>query len=352
MLQTADEVPIVPAMGMRVCLVSRYFDFRNAGLGRVGLEIRKGLVKRGHSVRTVSTNGSTLYSYFFYTLTEIPFRLPRGYDVYHAITPMEAMWLPKDGGVVTFHDLFQITDPDKLGSGLGYSKWKNFIGTRYFKLACKVAKKCKGIVAVSERTKEDLVEYLGVDENKIRVIRSGIRDDLIPMKKRDKVFRVGYLGQLDRRKRVNLLIEAFKKSDLDELVIGGIGVDYDRLRAQAGGDDRIKFRGPIPDNNLGDFYNSLTVFVFPTWLEGYGLPIVEAMACKKPVVVLQDARIPWEVKRRCIIVDELGYVLGNKAYLERLCRSVDIEDNYKWAKEHNWDRTVDEYIKVYKEVSK
>jgi len=335
---------------MKVCLVSRYFDFRNAGLGRVGLEIEKGLVKRGYSVRTVSTNGNSLHSYFFYTLAEIPFRLPKGYDVYHAITPMEAMWLPKDRSVVTFHDLFQITDPDKLGSGLGYSRWKRFVGCNYYGVACRVASRCRGIVAVSEKTKRDLVEYLGVDESKVKVIRSGIREDLVPIPKRDSVFRVGYLGQLDRRKRVNLLIDAFKKGDLDELVIGGTGVDEFKLRAQAGGDTRIKFRGLIPDNNLGDFYNSLTVFVFPTWLEGYGLPIVEAMACKKPVIVLGDAKIPWEVKRRCIIVDELDYVLGNRAYLIGLCSAVDIEDNYRWAKEHNWDKAVDEYIKVYEEV--
>jgi len=336
---------------MKVCLISRYFDFKNAGIGRVSLEIRKELIKRGHKVATLETKGTSLYSYFLYTLLGIPLRLPRGYDIYHALTPMEAMWLPKNKSIVTFHDLFQITDKDKLGSGIGYSNPKNFIGTNYFRFACKVAKRCKGVVAVSEKTKADLVTHLGIKEDKITVINSGIRGDLEPWKKRDGKFRIGYLGQLDRRKRLNLLIDAFKKSKLEELVIGGIGADEEILKEQAGGNDKIKFLGLVPDEKLPAFYNSLDVFIFPTWIEGYGLPIVEAMACKKPVVVLDDAIIPREVKSRCVVVERLEYVLGNQKYLENLCRYVDIEGNYLFAKEHTWERCVDSYIELYKEVN-
>ena len=123
-------------------------------------------------------------------------------------------------------------------------------------------------------------------------------------------------------------------------------MDEDVLKKLAEGDSRIKFLGLIPDETLPDFYNSLDVFVFPTAIEGYGLPIVEAMACKKPVVVLDDAIIPWDVKRRCVIVDKLDYVLGNKEYLERICKGVDIEGNYTWAKEHDWDEAITQYEKL------
>jgi len=336
---------------MNICLLTRYFDFRNAGLGRVSSEIMKGLVKRQHSVWKVSTDGNSLYSYFFYTLVEIPIKMPRiNVDVYHAITPMEAMWLPKDKSVVTFHDLFQISAPGKLGSGLGYSKWKNFVGTNYFRIAVNIAKRCRFVAAVSEKTKQELVDYIGVPKDKVIVIPSGIKPDLVPLSRKDKVFRVGYLGQLDRRKRVNVLIDAFKDSELEELVIGGVGADTVKLKEQAGRDKRIKFLGMVPDTSLVDFYNSLDIFVMPTWLEGYGLPIVEAMACKKPVVVLQDADIPWEIKKRCIVVDNLGMALGNRGYLEGLINTIDIEGNYKFAKEHDWDKCVDRYVELYREI--
>ena len=159
------------------------------------------------------------------------------------------------------------------------------------------------------------------------------------------------MRSLDRRKRVDLLVTAFKKSKIDgELVLGGRGIDEQGLKDLAQGDPRIKFLGFIPDNELVDLFNSLDIFCFPTSIEGYGLPIVEAMACRKPVIVLRDAIMPLEVKGRCIIVDDLNIVFGNLTSLESLCKGVDLEDNYKWAKSHNWDTTISEYLKLYKEV--
>lgn len=336
---------------MRICLVSRYFSFRNAGIGRVGLELARGLVKRGHSVNTVQTTGSSLYSYLLYTGVQLPFKVHRDVDVYHALTPMEAMWLPKSRSVVTFHDILPITDPGRLGSGLGYSGWKNLIGRRYFALASSIAKRCAQVVAVSEKTKMELVDYLHIPMSRVTVIRSGVSQGLVPMLKRDDIFRVGYLGQLDRRKRVDLLITAFRRSDLDELVIGGAGADETRLRSLVDGDPRIKFLGVVPDRSLADFYSSLSVFAFPTWAEGYGLPAVEAMACKVPVIMLIDAHVPEEVRKRCLITDRLDYLLGNRKYLEGRCAAIHTEGNYTWAKEHDWDEAVRQYIALYEEIT-
>lgn len=338
---------------MKICLVSRYFDFRNAGLGRVGLEIAKELRARGHEVVTVSTNGSSLYSYFFYTAVQIPLKLPEA-DVYHAITPMEAFWLPEDKSVVTFHDLFQITDPDKISSAMGGRGWKNFVGTKYFALMARLATRCAHLVAVSDKTKADMVKHLNVDASKVTVIRSGIREDLQPIGigKDPSEFIVGYLGQLDRRKRVDLLIKAYRKSELPgELLIAGTGPEKESLVELAQGDSRISFLGHIRDEELTNFYNCLDVFVFPTWIEGYGLPIVEAMACKRPVVVLQDAIIPSEIKNRCVITDQLDYLLGNYTYLTTRCNSIHLESNYEFAKSHSWKIAVDQYMELYKEVA-
>lgn len=360
---------------MKICLLTRTFNLQGGGIGRVSSAIRDGLIEQGHEVHCVSTEKEGLVPYFKYTLLDIPLRMPRGMDIYHALTPMESIWIPKGKGVsiildliaithpgmyggrlgynksiVTLHDIFTYTDPGILGAGIntGVKRW---ISKTYFKFACEQAVKCKYVVTVSEHVKREVIRLFGAEEDKVRVIKSGIREDLEPQPKKDKVFRVGYLAQLDKRKRIDLLIEAFKRSKLSELVIGGKGVDEKKLKRQAEGDSRIKFLGFVPDENLGDFYNSLDVFVFPTAIEGYGLPPVEVMACKKPVVVLQDAIIPWEVKRRCIIVEELDYVLGSWEYLDRLCASIDIESNYEWAKEHSWGKCIEEYTKLYEEIA-
>lgn len=359
---------------MKICLLTRTFNLQGGGIGRVSSAIRDGLTNQGHEVHCISTDKEGLVPYFKYTLLDIPLRMPRGMDIYHALTPMESIWIPKDRGVsiildliaithpgmyggrlgkgvVTFHDLFPVTNPGLQGAGLGYSRMKSYIGGKYFRFACGQAVKCRYVVTVSEHVKKEVIRLFGVAEDKVKVIKSGIREDLEPQPKNDKTFRVGYLAQLDRRKRIDLLIEAFRRSKLGELVIGGKGVDEKKLKEQAMGDNRIKFLGFIPDEKLGDFYNSLDVFVFPTAIEGYGLPPVEAMACKKPVVVLQDAIMPWEVKRRCIIVEELDYVLGNGEYLERLCESVDVESNYEWAKNHSWNKSIDDYVGLYEEIA-
>ena len=78
--------------------------------------------------------------------------------------------------------------------------------------------------------------------------------------------------------------------------------------------------------------------------------MVEAMACKKPVIVMDDAIIPNDVKGKCVTVCDLGTSFDNINHLKALCSRVDIEDNYRFAKEHSWDYYVEELIKIYQEV--
>ena len=356
---------------MKICLLTRTFNLKGGGIGRVSAEIRDGLMRRGHEVYCVSTSSEGLVSYFGYTVGGILFKMPRGMDIYHALTPMESIWIPKEKGVsiildlialthrdkyggrlgvATFHDIFPLTHPKLQGAGVGYSKVKTGIASWYFRFACECAVKCRYVVTVSEHVRDEVQRVFNMNSNKVRVIRSGIRSDLEP-KSKDGKARVGYLAQLDRRKRVDLLIDAFKKSDLDELVIGGRGLDEELLQQQAKDDKRIKFLGFIPDDELVDFYNSLDVFVFPTAIEGYGLPIVEAMACKKPVVVLRDAIIPLDVKSRCFIADCLESILCHPRLIEVLHNVVNIEDNYKWAKSHNWDDSINQYVELYEQIA-
>lgn len=358
---------------MKVCLLTRTFSLKGGGIGRVSAEIRDGLLRKGHEVYCVSTEKEGLAGYFGYTLLGIPFRMPRDADIYHALTPMESIWIPKHKGmsiildliaitnpdkyggrlgITTFHDVFPVTHPKLQGAGLGYSKLKSSIGGKYFKFACQQAVKCRYITTISEHVRQEVIRIFGVDEKKVRVIKSGINGNLEPKPKKDGVCRVGYLAQLDKRKRVDLLIEAFKKSHLDELVIAGVGLDEGYLKSLAGDDQRIKFVTKIFSNEeLSDFYNSLDAFVFPTAIEGYGLPPVEAMACKRPVIVLNDAIIPWDVKSRCFAVGQLEYILCNRLLLNQLPELVRIEDNYKWAKSHNWDNSISEYVSLYEEVA-
>jgi len=331
---------------MKVCMTTRYFDFRNAGIGRVSSEIANGMEKRGHEVHRISTDGVGLYSYFKYTYFELPTRIPKGYDVYHALTPMEGMWSPSNKTVTTFYDLIPMLHSDKAGSGMGGGGIKTLIGKTVFVNACKRASRAYHIACISEDTRQEVIKYFNVPPERTSVIRLGIRPDLEPKPKKSGPLKVGYLGQLDRRKRVHLLIEAIKslpKSFNIECLIAGTGLDNESLRSEAESDPRIQFLGRINDDQLPAFYQSLNLFVFPTWVEGYGLPPVEAMACGVPTIVMRDAVIPKEVKSRCLIVDNIAEALVAKP-------TIDIASNLMFAKQHDWKTCIDQYEKIYNEI--
>jgi len=337
---------------MRICLLSRFFDLRNAGIGRYSMELLRGLREQGLEVRTVSQDGGIplgegRMKYLVYTAFEIRFKIPSS-DIYHACTPMETIHAPKPL-TVFFHDfipmLYSREVETHYASGF-LEKFRRWFDN-YFRMACSIAvKKADALITQSEHTKRELIREFGVEEDDVRVIRHGIRPDLKPRPKIDDTFRVGTLSYLDPRKRIDLLIKAFLEADVDgELVIAGTGIDYPRLKALARGNPKVKFLGFVPDEKLVDFYNSLDVFVFPTKVEGYGLPAVEAMACKKPVVTLSDSIIPSDVKDRTIVVEDITEWLRNPDF-----SGINLNENYKFAKSHSWERCVKEHIKVFQKI--
>jgi len=334
---------------MRICLLTRYFNFSYAGIGRFSVEIRNRLEKSGYEIKEVSCSHgfSNYFGYVFYTAFEIPVMLSHC-DIYHALSPMEGVWIPKDKSVVTFHDLIPWLYPDKMSAGQTGSvmnKLGSSILRKYFKFTCDLAKRARFIACDSQQTRDEVIQHLQIPPERTLVIKLGIREDLEPQDKPDTMLRFGYLGQLDRRKRVNLLIEAFLDASADgELVIAGTGKEEAALKDLAGDNKRIKFLGFVPDEKLTDFYNSLNYFIFPTQIEGYGLPIVEAMACQKPVVVLADAIIPQEIKSRCTIVDRLNDFFTNPA------NKCNVSENYQFAKEHTWERCIKAYLELYKKI--
>ncbi len=333
---------------MKVCMLARSFNLGRGGVARVGLEIRNGVEAAGHTVTTITAPEGGLFGYAKFSLVDCR-KLPEA-NVYHAITPVEGLWLPADCSVVTFHDLFLLRDASRCGAGVGYNGLLRDVARRYWKVCTTIASRARALVAVSEQTKEDMQKYLNIPGDRIRVIRSGIPDflDYVPREPHTRMI-FGYLGQLDKRKRVDVLIESFLAANIDsELWIGGTGIDEPKLKSLAGHDPRIKFFGMIPEWRLCEFYNLLDWFIFPSAIEGYGLPPVEAMACKVPVVVLEDAIIPNEIKRRCIVTEDLvSFLMSAESF-----NFIGSEDNYRFAKAHDWARAIREYINIYEEVKR
>jgi glycosyltransferase involved in cell wall biosynthesis len=275
-------------------------------------------------------------------------------DVHHALFPSQALYFPFiKKSVVTFHD---VNAYYVIGKSI-----KDLLWRRYEKIAYRCAKQAGHIIAVTEKTKNELVELLSIPEDKITVIYEGIDDRFKPSKKKgQKATKViGYIGDIS--KGTVFLIRAFYHlqktyKDLNyKLEIYGKDGYYknlnklcEKLRLK-----NVELNGFISDEKIVETYNSFDVFVFPSMYEGFGLPILEAQRCGLPVFVRADAKMPEEVKKVAIhALNELD--MANKIY------SVLTDDSlYKrissrglhYSKQFTWDNCVEETIKVYEKVS-
>ncbi|KZX15739.1 glycosyltransferase [Methanobrevibacter filiformis] len=341
---------------INVNLVSRFFDARNGGVGAVSAMVLKSLKNNKEiNINTLSQADSILYKngpigklghldYLFYSLIEIPFKIKEA-DVYHAISPIEALWLNKDKTVVTIHDLLLTKMPEMIHSGI-LSKPFGI----YYTITMKKAIKSKEIIAISQETANELNDYCGIDYSNINIVRDPIRDDLYTKTSlKNDIYTIGTVSLLNKRKRVDILIKNFLKADMknSQLLIAGTGNQDQYLKEIAKGDKRVKFLGFVPDEDLNDFYNSLDLFVYPSIMEGYGLPIVEAMACSLPVITLEDAFIPNDLKKRTFLSSKNNLAED----LKKRTFNIDIDSNLKFVNEHSQEKISKQLIELYKKVA-
>ena len=280
------------------------------------------------------------YDYLFFDIFEVPLKL-RTSDVYHALSPLESFYLNSKKSIVTILDLI----PIKMFE-MGYTSLQSKLIKKFFEKAIKKAIKSQEIVAISEETANDLNIYFGVDIDEIHVVRTSIQQNFTPLNKKHDIFTIGTVSHLNNRKRVDILIKAFLKADIQNsrLLIGGKGPELDNLKRLSKNDSRIEFLGFIPDEKMNEFYNSLDVFVFPTIMEGYGLPIVEAMACGKQVITLDDALIPMDIKNKTHISSNLSNDLKEMNF------DSDIKNNLKFANKHSPENMKKDMVKIYRNI--
>lgn len=298
--------------------------------------------------------------------------------------------------IVIFYDLSFVRFPEFFS--LPKLLWHKFIYPK------KQAQKADLIVAISESTKEDLINLYGVKEEKIMVIYPGIDKKFRPIEKDnpdlDRVRKkyelpdnpptgeagfILYFGTIEPRKNVLGLIKAFeqlkrashlngrvewlgfegrvrsgKRDFFDfpslKLVIAGIrGWLYDEVferieKSQFKKD--IIFTDFIDEEDKPYLYNLAQAFIYPSFFEGFGLPPLEAMACGVPTIVSNKSSLPEVVGQGAIMinpynVDEISFaikeVLENKDLREYL-----IKRGLERVESFNWDKTAKEFLKLFK----
>jgi glycosyltransferase involved in cell wall biosynthesis len=211
-------------------------------------------------------------------------RAPRRADVFHGLN-QRLPHVTVRCAVTTFHDLFVLTGD--------YSTPE--FRDRFAQQARDAAMRSDRIIAVSQFTARQVTELLGVKEAKMRVVHHGVLPRVVGTVAREKI--VLHVGAIQRRKNVARLVEAFELVDSEwQLVLAGsAGYGAAEILARvsaARSRERIRVLGYVSGSELSSWYARAGVFAFPSLDEGFGMPVLEAMAAGTPVITSNRAALP------------------------------------------------------------
>lgn len=219
-------------------------------------------------------------------------------DIYHGLSGEIPMGLPEHiKSVVSIHDLIFMRYPNL------YSFFDRKIHFYKFRYA---ARKADCVVAISEQTKKDIIHYLKINPNKIKVVYQGCAEvfkqefsaeqkDIVSQKfqlPKDFVLNV---GTLEERKNALTIIKAIKDIDTKLVLVGRKTKYFEQAEAYArqnGFEDKIIYLKNISQQELAIVYQLATVFVYPSIFEGFGIPIIEALFSKTPVITTNSGVFP------------------------------------------------------------
>jgi len=272
--------------------------------------------------------------------------------------------------IVTIHDTIPLIYPNQYPPGIR--------GLFKFKIQKFLLNKVDGIITPSETSKKDVVRFLGVPAGKIRVIYEAPREVFRRLEIRDQSL-VGirkkynlpssfvlYVGDVNYNKNILGLADSCKIAKIPLVIVGkqavSIDVDFAHLENQPfkhflekyGKDTSILRLGYVLDEDLVALYNLASVYCQPSFYEGFGLSVLEAMACGLPVVcsktqalveIAEDAALFADPKKPEDLARAITKILKNKK-----TKKLFVKKGFERAKMFSWVKTARETIDFYKSV--
>ncbi len=320
---------------------------------------------------------------------DVPFDLIAGrHDIFHScfdhLPPVM-----RGSGVVTIHDVRYLEDSSSLlgkfmvkslerhaGTG-GQANFKDYIQMirlqdRLRRRVRKTANRARVIITVSEYSKRRIVELLGVPADKVKVIHHGVNKVLSsdggPEAKRVLVRRgitkpyFLYVGKYDPLKNLGTIIEALKnmtrKFDFQMVFVGPKNWYYRVIADKAasmGLENSCVFTDFVPDHELRVLYEQAKAFLYPTLYEGFGLPVLEAMAAGIPVVTTRVCSIPEVVGNAGLFVDpyspeDIASAL-NKIVENPDLASIMVQRGLARTGAFQWERVARSTLQIYEDVA-
>ncbi|MBM3256041.1 MAG: glycosyltransferase family 4 protein [Candidatus Moranbacteria bacterium] len=259
---------------------------------------------------------------------------------------------------------------DVIWKALAPTYLYNFRRRIYAQQTFEAARAAKRILTVSEFSRQDIIKHLDIEPERIKVIGAGVSSVFRPLEKNDRrllrtlaKFNINhpfifYIGGFEIRKNVGLLIKSFAKllknygSNLKNriLVIGGdpptvvnpLLEDVKGMAASLGIADRVKFVGKVTDEEMMCLYNGADFFVFPSLYEGFGLNVLEGMACGTPIIaseinpikeVAQDTVYYFHPEREDELIQAINRFLTDQVIKEELrVKAINRARVFNWNK--------------------
>lgn len=303
--------------------------------------------------------------------TALPLALARhGDGLVHGLVNVLPLATPAPG-VVTVHDLSFVRTPESLPRAK----------RAYLNALCRRSvDKARHVIAVSRQTADDLIAYYQTPANKISVIHNGVGEAFTPSSASRPTLPPAatapaalptdpyllYIGTLEPRKNLPLLIQAYAlwrtqtssaNHNVRLVLGGGKGWAYESIFEIVRGlglEPMVDFPGFIPSPQLPDWYRCALAFVYPSKFEGFGLPVLESMACGTPVItsrapslleVAADAALTFPSDDAAALADAIQLVVEQPALRAELSRR-----GIARASQFSWQRTARATAQVYDQV--
>ncbi len=272
--------------------------------------------------------------------------------------------------VVTVHDLTPIVFPKQFPKGVkGWFKWQ---------MQKTALLKTEAIITDSNSSKKDIVKHIKVNQYKVNVVYLAAAENFINSKRNEKLIKeirerhklpgkfALYVGDVTWNKNLPRLLRAIKKINLPLVMIGKAitSIDYDRKNPW--NKDLVKVQELIKENKnitslgfisseeLTQIYKMATVFTMPSLYEGFGLPVLEAMASELPVITSKEGSLEEVAGDGAFFVNaysEDDIVSGIKKVFNSEKLQVELKEKGKeQAKKFSWQKTANETVEVYKRV--
>ena len=266
--------------------------------------------------------------------------------------------------ITTIHDLTVFKYPETFSPTGGHDIVKNQKRKLFF-----AKKECDLIICVSETTKQDAMEILGIPERKLAVVYEAA-DPFYFRRKDEEIKRVkeklriegDYLlcvGTREPRKNLDKVVMAFSEiarnyPSLNLVIAGkyGWGNDSSKFKVQSSKlESRVKILGYVEKEDLPALYSGAQAFIYPSLYEGFGLPILEAMSCGCPVITSNIGSMKEISGEAALLIDPLS-VDNIAGVISKLCRNQKLKKEMvlkgsKRAGEFSWDKTALQTLDLY-----